>query len=98
MMPNPKSGTVSDDLTSAIKDIKLGGRVEYKMDKTANIGVIIGKRSHSEGDLVENLKTVIDVIGKAKPEGIKGKYIKNMAISATMSPSVTLDPAIYSNF
>lgn len=99
LMPNPKSGTVTDDVAAAIKEIKLGGRVEFKMDKTANIGAIVGKRSFSEGDLVENIQTVIDAIGKAKPDGLKGaRYIKSMAISGTMTPGVRLDPALYTQF
>lgn len=95
LMPNPKSGTVSEDVAAAIKDIKLGGRVEFKMDKTANIGVIVGKRSHSEADLVENIHAVIDAIAKARPENLKGKYVCSMAVSATMSPSVKLVSTLY---
>ena len=99
MMPNPKSGTVSDDIAGTVKEIKLGGRVEFKMDKTANIGVVVGKRSHSEEDLLENIRTVLDTVGKAKPEGMKGqKFIKNVAISATMSPSVKLETAAYAQY
>lgn len=99
LMPNPKSGTVTEDVVGAIQEIKLGGRVEFKMDKTANIGVIVGKRSFVEGDLVENLQTVIEAIGKAKPDGLKGaRYIKSMAISGTMTPSVRLDPALYASY
>lgn len=99
LMPNPKSGTVTDDLVEAIKEIKLGGRVEFKMDKTANIGVVVGKRSFENGDLAENVQTVIDAIGKAKPEGIKGaRYIKSMSLSGTMTPGVRLDPALYAHF
>lgn len=99
LMPNPKSGTVADDVTVAIKDIKLGGRVEFKMDKTANMACVVGKRSFTPGNLVENIQTVIDSIGKIKPEGLKGtRYIKSMAISGTMTPSVRLDPALFSHF
>jgi large subunit ribosomal protein L1 len=97
LMPNPKSGTVTDDIEKALKDIKMGGRIEFKMDKTANIGVVVGKRSHSNEDLVENLKAVIDAIAKVKPEGIKGKYVKNMSLTATMSPAVKLDPTLFTN-
>jgi len=99
LMPNPKSGTVTEDVPETIKEIKLGGRVEFKMDKTSNMGVIVGKRSFANGDLIENLQTVIDRVGKAKPDGLKGaRYIKSMAISGTMSPSVRLDPAIFNQF
>lgn len=96
LMPNPKSGTVTDDVAAALRDIKLGGRVEFKMDKTANLGVIVGKRSFGAEQLVENIQTVIDAIGKLKPDTLKGaRYIKSMAISGTMTPSVRLDPALY---
>ncbi len=100
LMPNPKSGTVTDDVVGALKEIKQGGRVEFKMDKTANVGVVVGKRSFSKEQLAENIQMVVDTIGKAKPEGIKGgtRFIRNMAISGTMTPSVRLDPAIYSQF
>lgn len=98
LMPNPKSGTVTDDVAGAIRYIKLGGRVEFKMDKTGNVGVVVGKRSHSEADLVENLKAAVDAIAKAKPEGIKGRYVKSMSISSTMSPGVRLDSSIYASF
>lgn len=97
LMPNPKSGTVAEDIEGAIKAIKKGGRVEFKMDKTANISVIVGKRSHSNEDLVVNINTVIDALKKAKPDGIKGRYIKSMSLSSTMSPAVKLDTAIYAS-
>lgn len=100
LMPNPKSGTVTDDVVAALKEIKQGGRVEYKMDKTANVGVVVGKRSFSKEQLVENIQTVVESIGKAKPEGMKGgtRFIRSMAISGTMTPSVRLDAAIHSQF
>jgi len=98
LMPNPKSGTVTDDVAGALKDIKLGGRVEFKMDKTANLGVIVGKRSFANEQLAENIQTVIDAIGKLKPDGLKGaRYIKSMALSGTMTPSVRLDPALFAS-
>jgi large subunit ribosomal protein L1 len=97
LMPNPKSGTVTDDIAGAVKAIKLGGRVEFKMDKTGNVACIVGKRSHSAEDLAENLNAIIAEITKVKPDGIKGRYIKSMSISSTMSPSVRLDPAIYAS-
>jgi large subunit ribosomal protein L1 len=99
LMPNPKSGTVTDDIAGALRDIKLGGRVEFKMDKTGNLGVIVGKRTFGKEQLVENVQTVIEAIGKLKPDGLKGaRYIKSMAISGTMTPSVRLDPALFSHF
>lgn len=97
LMPNPKSGTVSDDIETAIKDVK-AGRVEFKMDKTANIGVVAGKRSFSPDQLVENLSTLIDTIGKSRPKDFKGRFIVSAAISSTMSPGVSLEKGVYSNF
>ncbi|NDV62634.1 50S ribosomal protein L1 [Puniceicoccales bacterium CK1056] len=98
LMPNPKSGTVTDDISAAIQSVKSGGRVEFKMDKTANIGIVVGKRSFSVQDLEENITTVFDALGKARPESLKGhSYIKSAAISGTMSPGVRLDSAVYAN-
>ncbi|MFP4281390.1 MAG: 50S ribosomal protein L1 [Opitutales bacterium] len=97
LMPNPKSGTVTDDIAGALKEIKQGGRIEFKMDKTANLGVVVGKRSFNKEQLTENIQTVIEAIGKLKPDGLKGaRYVKSIAISGTMTPSVRLDPALYS--
>lgn len=87
LMPNPKSGTVTDDIASAIAEVK-AGRVEFKMDKTSNMSVIIGKRSFSDDKLAENAKVVLDSVVAARPEAVKGKFINSIAISATMSPSV----------
>lgn len=91
LMPNPKSGTVSDDVATVVAEVK-AGRVEFKMDKTANVAVVVGKRSFSKEQLLENAKTAIDVLAKSVPEGFKGgAFIKSLSISATMSPSVKLD-------
>ena len=98
LMPNPKTGTVTDDVESAIKDIKLGGRVSYKMDRTANIGLLVGKRSFTTEQLAENIKVVIENIGQARPEALKGRYIKKMTVSSTMSPGIKLDGSLYSNY
>jgi len=98
LMPNPKSGTVTDDIVGAIKDIKQGGRVEYKMDKTSNIGIVVGKRSFDTDKLIENIKTAIDAVGQSRPEVLKGKYILSMSISSTMSPGIKLTSSIYSNY
>jgi len=89
LMPNPKSGTVTDDITAGIKAVK-AGRVEFKMDKACNIGVGIGKRSFTAAQLLENASAVIEAIGKAKPASFKGQYIKNVAISSSQSPAVRL--------
>jgi large subunit ribosomal protein L1 len=87
-MPNPKSGTVTDDIPAGIKAVK-AGRVEFKMDKTANIGVGVGKRSFSAEQIIENANVVIDAIAKAKPASFKGSiYIKTIALSSSQSPAV----------
>lgn len=99
LMPNPKSGTVTDDVVAAVKEIKLGGRVEFKMDKTANIGVIVGKRSFGSDQLVQNIQTVIEAIGKLRPEGLKApRYIKSMTISGTMTPGVKLETSLFAQY
>ena len=98
LMPNPKSGTVTDDVSAAIESLKSGGRVEFKMDKTANIGVIVGKRSFSADDLEENIAAVFDALGKARPETLKGHhYIKTAAVSGTMTPGVRLESSLFAN-
>lgn len=99
LMPNPKSGTVTDDIPAALKAIKSGGRVEFKMDKTANIGLIVGKRSFNREQLAENIRVAIDAVGKLRPEGLKGRrYVRGAAISGTMTPGVRLDPSLYNHF
>ena len=88
LMPNPKSGTVTDDIPAGIKAVK-AGRVEFKMDKTANIGVGVGKRSFTSAQILENASAVIEAISKAKPASFKGGvYIKTIAISSSQSPAV----------
>jgi large subunit ribosomal protein L1 len=89
LMPNPKAGTVSDDVVGAIKAVK-AGRVEFKMDKSANIGVGVGKRSFTPAQIAENAAAVIDAVSKAKPASFKGIYIKSIYISSSMSPGVQL--------
>ena len=97
LMPNPKSGTVTDDIAAGIKAVK-AGRVEFKMDKACNIGVGVGKRSFTSAQLVENASAVIEAIAKAKPASFKGSYIKTLAISSSQSPSVRLAPTEYNQF
>lgn len=97
LMPNPKSGTVTDDIAAGIKAVK-AGRVEFKMDKACNIGVGVGKRSFTAAQLVENASAVIEAIAKAKPASFKGSYIKTLAISSSQSPSVRLAPTEYNQF
>ena len=92
LMPNPKSGTVTMDLTKALADIK-AGKVEYRLDKANIIHCIIGKKSFTEEQLVENANALIQAIAKAKPAAAKGQYFKSITIAATMSPGVKINPA-----
>ena len=92
LMPNPKSGTVTMDLTKALEDIK-AGKVEYRLDKANIIHCIIGKKSFSEQQLIENANALIQAIAKAKPAAAKGQYFKSISIAATMSPGVKINPA-----
>ena len=92
LMPNPKSGTVTMDLTKALEDIK-AGKVEYRLDKANIIHCIIGKKSFTEEQLVENANALIQAIAKAKPAAAKGQYFKSISIAATMSPGVKVNPA-----
>lgn len=87
LMPNPKSGTVTTDVAKAIKDVK-AGKVEYRLDKTNNIHVIIGKKSFGKEKLVENFASIMDAIVKAKPAAAKGQYIKGVTLAASMGPGV----------
>ena len=98
LMPNPKSGTVTDDIPAGIKAVK-AGRVEFKMDKACNIGVGIGKRSFTPAQIIENASVVIEAVGKAKPSTFKGSnYIKTVAISSSMSPGVHVASAEFSKY
>ena len=90
LMPNPKSGTVTNDVAKAIKDIK-AGRVEFKTDKQANVHTPVGKLSFPEGSLVENASALIEAIFRARPAAVKGQYIKNVYLSSTMGPGVKVD-------
>ena len=87
LMPNPKLGTVTMDLTKAVKEIK-AGKVEYRTDKAGNIHVPIGKASFDAAKLTENLQTMLDTLVKVRPAAAKGQYMRSIAISATMGPSV----------
>jgi large subunit ribosomal protein L1 len=98
LMPNPKAGTVTDDVAAGIKAVK-AGRVEFKMDKTANIGVGIGKRSFTAQQIQENATTVLEAVGKAKPNSFKGgQFIKSVTISSSMSPSVKISSTEFSKY
>jgi len=91
LMPNPKAGTVTPDVGKAVKEIK-AGKLEYRVDKGANVHLVIGKTSFDERQLQENLQAVLDEIQRAKPAAAKGKYIKGVTVSATMGPGVKVDP------
>ncbi len=95
LMPNPKTGTVTFEIARAVKEIK-AGKVEFRVDKTAIVHAPLGKVSFSEERLLENLRTLVDTILKAKPASAKGKYVRSFAISSTMGPGVRIDPAILS--
>jgi len=92
LMPNPKSGTVSMDVTKAINDIK-AGKIEYRLDKTNIIHCPIGKVSFGQEKLEENFKVIMDAIIKAKPSAAKGQYLKNVTLSSTMGPGIRLNAA-----
>jgi large subunit ribosomal protein L1 len=92
LMPNPKSGTVTEDVGKAVRDLK-GGLVEYRTDRQGNLHLIIGKRSFSEEDLLANFSTVLDEVTRAKPAAAKGRYLKSITVATTMGPGVPVDPA-----
>ena len=95
-MPNPKSGTVTMDLTKAIADIK-AGKGEYRLDKTNIIHCPIGKASFTEEQLRENLQALLDALNKAKPSSLKGAYMKSAVLTSTMGPGVKLNTAKITN-
>ncbi len=90
LMPNPKTGTVTDDTAKAVKEVK-AGRVEFKIDKAGNVHVPIGKASFTPEQIAANARAVIDAVIKAKPHSAKGSYLESCTLSATMSPPVRLD-------
>ena len=92
LMPNPKAGTVTMDVTKAIQDIK-AGKIEYRLDKTNIIHVPVGKASFTEEQLADNFQTLIDAINKVKPAAVKGQYLKSVTIAPTMGPGVRLNTA-----
>ena len=91
LMPNPKTGTVTPDITKAVNEVK-AGKVEYRLDKAANIHVPIGKLSFDEEKLVENYMALIERLIKVKPSAAKGQYMKNVAIATTMGPGIRINP------
>jgi large subunit ribosomal protein L1 len=94
LMPNPKTGTVTDDTAKAVTEVK-AGRVEFKLDKNGNVAVPVGKFSFDEQKLVENGTAVIDAVVKARPATAKGRFLEAMTLSATMSPGIPVDPSPY---
>ena len=94
LMPNPKAGTVTMDVTKAINDIK-AGKIEYRLDKSNIIHVPIGKASFTEEQLTDNFQTLIDAVVKAKPAAAKGQYIKSLVVASTMGPGVKLNVTKY---
>jgi len=91
LMPNPKTGTVTADVTKAVSDIK-GGKVNFRVDKQSNLHLVIGKASFDETKLVENYAAALDEITRAKPSSSKGKYLKRITFSTTMGPGIPVDP------
>ena len=91
LMPNPKTGTVTTDVTKAVKDIK-GGKVEFRIDKTSNLHFIIGKASFTAQQLAENYAAALDEINRSKPNSSKGRFIKRAVVSTTMGPGINVDP------
>ena len=95
LMPNPKAGTVTPDIAKAVREAK-AGKIEYRLDKTNIIHCPIGKASFGKDKLVENLDTLMDAVVKAKPAAAKGQYIRSVAVTSTMGPSVRINPAKFS--
>lgn len=92
LMPNPKAGTVTMDVTKAIQDLK-AGKIEYRLDKTNIIHVPIGKASFTDEQLMENFQTLMDAVIKARPSALKGQYLRSVTMTSTMGPGVKLNPA-----
>src|SRR5689334_4831391 len=90
LMPNPKTGTVTEDTAKAVREVK-AGRVEFKIDKAGNVHVPVGKISFNAGQIEENARAVIDAVAKARPHSLRGEYIQSCTLSATMSPAVRVD-------
>ena len=90
LMPNPKTGTVTEDTAKAVKEVK-AGRVEFKTDKAGNVHVVVGKASFKPEHIEENARAVIEAVTKARPTSVKGQYVQSCTLSATMSPAVRVD-------
>lgn len=96
LMPNPKTGTVTDDTAKAVNEVK-AGRVDYKVDKSGNVAAAIGKASFSNEQISDNAKALIESIVKAKPSSAKGIYVKKAILTASMCPGISLDQSVYSS-
>ncbi|WFE42446.1 50S ribosomal protein L1 [Micromonospora sp. WMMD998] len=96
LMPNPKTGTVTMDVTKAVADIK-GGKITFRVDKHSNLHLIIGKASFSETQLVDNYAAVLDEVLRAKPSAAKGTYLRKVTLTTTMGPGVPVDPKVVKN-
>src|SRR3954463_12724825 len=94
LMPNPKTGTVTEDTAKAVQEVK-AGRVEFKLDKNGNVAVPVGKFSFTESALVENGTAVIEAVVRARPATAKGRFVEGVTLSATMTPGVRVDPSPY---
>jgi len=90
LMPNPKTGTVTEDTAKAVREVK-AGRVEFKSDKTGNVHVVVGKASFQPNQLIENARAVMDAVVKARPASVRGVYVQSCTLSATMSPPIRVD-------
>jgi large subunit ribosomal protein L1 len=90
LMPNPKTGTVTDDTGRAVREVK-AGRVEFKVDKAGNIHVPVGKASFSAQQIAENARTVVEAVYRARPSSVKGVYVRSVTLSLTMSPPVAVE-------
>jgi len=94
LMPNPKTGTVTDDTAKAVNEVK-AGRIDYKLDKNGNVAGAIGKSSFEAAALLENAQAFIDSVLRAKPASAKGNYVRSVTVAATMCPGVPLDSSLY---
>src|SRR5882672_10482421 len=97
LMPNPKTGTVTEDTAKAVGEVK-AGRVEFKLDKNGNIAVPVGKFSFAENQLIENGTAVIEAVVRSRPATAKGRFLEGMTLAATMSPGLHVDPSPYLTF
>jgi large subunit ribosomal protein L1 len=96
LMPNPKTGTVTMDVTKAVSDIK-GGKITFRVDKHSNLHLIIGKASFTEEQLIDNYAAVLDEVLRTKPSASKGKYLRKVTLATTMGPGVPIDPNLVKN-